>query len=146
MCRRELPEVLEHTPRANAVPTGKLLRQALGQAATLFYLDRRDKPFAKEIGALSRVSPNRNRTAFGGSLDTQPVTSHAMNHLAIRVCDQKRSRVFYEAYFGFDRRRAGRYDDGVLMLDTATGFALALAPSEEPVGPAVMDAVRCQAA
>jgi extradiol dioxygenase family protein len=40
----------------------------------------------------------------------------SMGHLAIPVCDQERSRRFYEAYFGFGARPARRYDDGVLML------------------------------
>jgi len=45
-----------------------------------------------------------------------------MDHLAIPVRDQSRSRRFYEAYF-----------DGVLMLHNAQGFALALGPSTEPI-------------
>lgn len=56
-----------------------------------------------------------------------------MDHLAIPVRDQARSRRFYEAYFGFGARPAKRYDDGVLMLYDATGFALALGPSTEPI-------------
>jgi extradiol dioxygenase family protein len=39
-----------------------------------------------------------------------------MDHLAIPVSDQERSRRFYERYFGFGARPARRYDDGVLML------------------------------
>ena len=57
----------------------------------------------------------------------------SMDHLAIPVSDQARSRRFYETYFGFGARRAKIYDDGVLMLYDATGFALALGPSSEPV-------------
>jgi catechol 2,3-dioxygenase-like lactoylglutathione lyase family enzyme len=53
-----------------------------------------------------------------------------MDHLAIPVSDQQRSRRFYEAYFGFGARPARRYDDGVLMLYDADGFALALGPYE----------------
>jgi catechol 2,3-dioxygenase-like lactoylglutathione lyase family enzyme len=53
-----------------------------------------------------------------------------VDHLAIPVADQTRSRRFYETYFGFDARPARRYDDGVLMLYDATGFALALGPNE----------------
>jgi catechol 2,3-dioxygenase-like lactoylglutathione lyase family enzyme len=49
-----------------------------------------------------------------------------MDHLAIPVADQERSRRFYETYFGFGARPARRYDDGVLMLYDAAGFALAL--------------------
>ena len=49
-----------------------------------------------------------------------------MDHLAIPVRDQERSRRFYETYFGFGARPARRYDDGVLMLYDANGFALAL--------------------
>jgi catechol 2,3-dioxygenase-like lactoylglutathione lyase family enzyme len=56
-----------------------------------------------------------------------------MDHLAIPVCDQARSRRFYETYFGFGARPAKVYDDGVLMLYNAAGFALALGPCSEPV-------------
>jgi catechol 2,3-dioxygenase-like lactoylglutathione lyase family enzyme len=55
-----------------------------------------------------------------------------MDHLAIPVRDQDRSRRFYETYFGFGARPARRYDDGVLMLYDADGFALALGPADEP--------------
>ena len=59
-----------------------------------------------------------------------------MDHLAIPVRDQERSRRFYETYFGFDARQPRRYDDGVLMLYDAAGFALALgAAAEEIVRP-----------
>ena len=54
-----------------------------------------------------------------------------MDHLAIPVSDQASSRRFYETYLGFGARPAKRYDDGVLMLYDATGFALALGPSRE---------------
>ena len=56
-----------------------------------------------------------------------------MNHLAIPVRNQERSRRFYETYFGFDARPARRYEHGVLMLYNAAGFALALGPSAEQV-------------
>lgn len=56
-----------------------------------------------------------------------------MDHLAIPVRDQARSRCFYETYLGFGARPAKRYDDGVLMLYNAAGFALALGPTTEPV-------------
>jgi len=56
-----------------------------------------------------------------------------MDHLAIPVSDQARSRRFYETYFGLGARPAKVYDDGVLMLYNADGFALALGPSSEPV-------------
>lgn len=56
-----------------------------------------------------------------------------MDHLAIPVRDQTRSRGFYETYFGFGAQPAKRYDDGVLMLYNDTGFALALRPSTEPI-------------
>ncbi len=56
-----------------------------------------------------------------------------MDHLAIPVSDQARSRRFYETYFGFGARPAEHYDDGVLMLYDATGFALALGPSTAPI-------------
>ena len=56
-----------------------------------------------------------------------------MDHLAIPVRDQERSRSFYETYFGFGARPARRYDDGVLMLYNASGFALALGRGQEPI-------------
>lgn len=56
-----------------------------------------------------------------------------MDHLAISVSDQARSRRFYEAYFGFGAAPARRYDDGVLMLYNAASFALALGPATEPL-------------
>ena len=58
-----------------------------------------------------------------------------MDHLAIPVADQERSRRFYETYFGFGARPARRYGDGVLMLYDADGFALALGAAREPVAP-----------
>jgi catechol 2,3-dioxygenase-like lactoylglutathione lyase family enzyme len=58
-----------------------------------------------------------------------------MDHLAIPVRDQERSRRFYERYLGFGARPARRYDDGVLMLYDARGFALALGPAAGPVEP-----------
>ena len=56
-----------------------------------------------------------------------------MDHLAIPVSDQDRSRAFYERYFGFGALPARRYDDGVLMLYDERGFALALGPAREPI-------------
>lgn len=56
-----------------------------------------------------------------------------MKHLALAVSDQERSRRFYESYLGFGARPARRYDDGVLMLYNADGFALALGPTTEPI-------------
>ena len=58
-----------------------------------------------------------------------------MDHLAIPVRDQARSRRFYEDYLGFGARPPRRYDDGVLMLYDARGFALALGPADAPVAP-----------
>lgn len=58
-----------------------------------------------------------------------------MNHLAIPVADQERSRHFYESYFGFGARPSKRYEDGVLMLYHANGFALALGPHEVQAPP-----------
>ena len=58
-----------------------------------------------------------------------------MDHLAIPVRDQARSRHFYETYLGFDARPARRYDDDVLMLYNAAGFSLALGPTDQPIAP-----------
>jgi catechol 2,3-dioxygenase-like lactoylglutathione lyase family enzyme len=56
-----------------------------------------------------------------------------VEHLALAVADQERSRHFYESYFGFDAQPSRRYDEGVLMLYNAAGFALALGPTDEPM-------------
>jgi catechol 2,3-dioxygenase-like lactoylglutathione lyase family enzyme len=56
-----------------------------------------------------------------------------MDHLAIPVRDQARSRRFYETYFGFGARPPRRYPDGVLMLYDTAGFALALGLGKEDV-------------
>jgi catechol 2,3-dioxygenase-like lactoylglutathione lyase family enzyme len=57
-----------------------------------------------------------------------------VDHLALAVADQERSRRFYEAYFGFGAAPARRYPDGTLMLYDARGFALALGLVEGPIG------------
>ncbi len=56
-----------------------------------------------------------------------------MDHLAIAVRDQERSRRFYETYLGFDARPSRWYDDGVLMLYDASGFSLALGPAADEI-------------
>jgi catechol 2,3-dioxygenase-like lactoylglutathione lyase family enzyme len=56
-----------------------------------------------------------------------------VKHLALAVTDQERSRRFYESYFGFDAEPSRRYDDGVLMLYNADGFALALGATDEAI-------------
>jgi catechol 2,3-dioxygenase-like lactoylglutathione lyase family enzyme len=56
-----------------------------------------------------------------------------VQHLALAVTDQERSRRFYETYFGFGARPARRYDGDVLMLYDADGFSLALGPAEGPI-------------
>lgn len=38
-----------------------------------------------------------------------------MDHLAIPVRDQERSRRFYETYFGFGSRPPRRYPDGYIV-------------------------------
>jgi catechol 2,3-dioxygenase-like lactoylglutathione lyase family enzyme len=56
-----------------------------------------------------------------------------VNHLALAVADQERSRRFYETLFGFDARPADTYSDGTLMLHNAEGFDLALGRVDEPI-------------
>jgi catechol 2,3-dioxygenase-like lactoylglutathione lyase family enzyme len=58
-----------------------------------------------------------------------------MDHLAIPVRDQARSRRFYETYLGFGAQPARRYEDGVLMLYNQGGFALALGRNDGPIAP-----------
>jgi catechol 2,3-dioxygenase-like lactoylglutathione lyase family enzyme len=56
-----------------------------------------------------------------------------VNHLALAVADQDRSRRFYETLFGFDARPADTYSDGTLMLQNSEGFDLALGRVDEPI-------------
>jgi catechol 2,3-dioxygenase-like lactoylglutathione lyase family enzyme len=63
----------------------------------------------------------------------------AIDHLAIPVRDQERSRRFSETYLGFGAEPARRYDDGVLMLYNAAGFALALGRTDDPIARARRD-------
>jgi catechol 2,3-dioxygenase-like lactoylglutathione lyase family enzyme len=56
-----------------------------------------------------------------------------MDHLALAVRDQERSRRFYETYFGFDAAPPKKYADGTLMLHNSQGFDLALGQIEEPI-------------
>ena len=64
---------------------------------------------------------------------TRYVRVGTVEHLALAVADQERSRRFYESYFGFDARPSRWYDEGVLMLYNADGFALALGPTGEAI-------------
>ena len=55
-----------------------------------------------------------------------------MDHLALAVSDQARSRRFYERYLVFTAEAEPR-SDGVLMLRNAGGFSLALGETTEPI-------------
>lgn len=58
-----------------------------------------------------------------------------MDHLAVAVGDQERSRRFYETYCGFGAKPAREYSDGTLMLYRDDGFALALGRRENGFEP-----------
>jgi hypothetical protein len=61
------------------------------------------------------------------------VACEGVDHLAIFVRDQERSRGFFERYFGFGARPPRRSADGVLILYDRRGFALVLGPARDPV-------------
>jgi len=54
-----------------------------------------------------------------------------MDHLALAVSDQERSRRFYERYLGFTAEPELR-SDGVLMMHSGD-FSLALGETSEPI-------------
>jgi catechol 2,3-dioxygenase-like lactoylglutathione lyase family enzyme len=56
-----------------------------------------------------------------------------MDHLALAVQDQERSRAFYARYLGFDAAPPRRYPDGTFMLNDSKGFALALGQTDEEI-------------
>jgi catechol 2,3-dioxygenase-like lactoylglutathione lyase family enzyme len=51
-----------------------------------------------------------------------------LNHLGLPVRDERRSQLFYAAYFGFDRANAQEYEDGTVIIRNTDGFDLALHP------------------
>jgi catechol 2,3-dioxygenase-like lactoylglutathione lyase family enzyme len=57
-----------------------------------------------------------------------------LTHLGLPVSDERRSRQFYETYFGFDPATAQRYDDGTVIIRNTEGFDLALHTTAD-VGP-----------
>ena len=52
------------------------------------------------------------------------------SHLGLPVRDERRSREFYSAYFGFHPATAQQYADGTVIIRNADGFDLALHPVE----------------
>jgi len=55
-----------------------------------------------------------------------------VDHLALAVSDQERSRRFYERYLDFRAEHTPR-EDGALMLHNDAGFSLALGETNEPI-------------
>ncbi len=80
----------------------------------------------------ARQGSRSRRSAAPGSARAPRQRSTGMNHLALAVSDQDRSRSFYETYLGFSAEPAPRAD-GVLILHDAAGFSLALGETDEPI-------------
>jgi catechol 2,3-dioxygenase-like lactoylglutathione lyase family enzyme len=58
-----------------------------------------------------------------------------VTHLGLPVRDERASRRFYCAYFGFDPDSAQRYEDGTVIIRDAAGIDLALHTVSGEVGP-----------
>jgi len=56
--------------------------------------------------------------------------STRLDHLALVVRDEERSRTFYERWFGFGAGPSWRAGDGTLFVRDAHGFNLALSTGE----------------
>src|SRR5207244_13481505 len=122
-----------------ALPPALPRRDRVGAAGRALRRRRRGR------GGRRRLGRNRHGPAPGRSpalararprgTPLHPVRPRAsglsVEHLALAVRDQERSRRFYERYFGFGEGRAGWYDGGVLIIRNAAGFSLALGPTEE---------------
>jgi catechol 2,3-dioxygenase-like lactoylglutathione lyase family enzyme len=54
-------------------------------------------------------------------------------HIALAVRDQRRSRQFYETYFGFDPASAHVAEDGVLLIQGPGDLVLALGETDEQI-------------
>ena len=70
-----------------------------------------------------RRASSRRRGSSGPGSSARALAD--VDHLALAVSDQERSRRFYERYFGFTAEAEPR-EDGVLILHDAAGFSLAL--------------------
>jgi catechol 2,3-dioxygenase-like lactoylglutathione lyase family enzyme len=66
------------------------------------------------------------------------------NHVGLPVRDERRSRQFYSAYFGFDPATAQEYPDGTVIIRNADGFDLALHPVGQHHAAARVPAFRLQ--
>ncbi len=89
-------------------------------------------PAARRAAQPARQGSRPRRSAAPRSARARSRRSTGMNHLALAVSDQDRSRSFYETYLGFSAEPAPRAD-GVLILHDAAGFSLALGETDEPI-------------
>ena len=123
------PERMEELIRSagrRAAPANDALLRAVGRPRACVVRRAAARRAAQPTGSGSR--PRRPAS----SRSSRARRRASMNHLALAVSDQDRSRRFYERYLGFSAEPKPR-EDGVLIMHDAAGFSLALGETDEAI-------------